>query len=170
MLTVIMILLGISGNMITGMAQQSKVMRARSELAAISQALTQYRMQYGDYIQTDKGTDLFEAFTGKMGPKRDKLTSVGRVFIGNLSRFTARDQPSLLSNNSNANELVDPWGNPYRYLYKMNADWANPSFLLYSDGPDSERQEQDIVTNKGYLRPEATAGKNADNIYEPAIQ
>ncbi len=168
---VMSILLGISINVGSGMVRQAMVARARSELAAISQALTLFKMQYGDYPQTDEATVLFDALTGKIGPgiEHKTLDPIGRTFLVNLSYFTVTHREDLSSDNRGKNALLDPWGNPYYYIYKVPQEgWLNPSFVLFSYGPDGESNLK--PDNKGRLGDSATTGANADNLYEPALQ
>ncbi|MEI6860658.1 MAG: hypothetical protein WCL04_00205, partial [Verrucomicrobiota bacterium] len=145
------------------------VARTRSQLAGIAQALTLYKLQYGDYPQTEKAKELFDALTGKMGPKRDKVDPPGKTLLANLSHFDVSHPEALTESTMGTNELLDSWGNPYHYVYKVpEQSWLNPSYLLWSDGIDGVSKT--VYNEKGFLSEDASSGENADNIYEPAIQ
>ena len=179
-IAIIGILAGITFGVIGGVRKQANVAKAKSELAALSQALEAYKRLYGDYPQTGRSdgnlitaaTDsrvegqLFNALLGKIGPKLDNIQ--GRQFT-EASKFTVQDtDPSQLptAGNSTAvdNAFVDPWGNLYLYYYRTTAGggWVNPSYILFSAGPD--RQHDVSVSNIGVLT-EGNAVVDADNLY-----
>lgn len=55
----------------------------------------------------------------------------------------------------------DPWEQPYRYAYKSSVPWTNPSYVLYSAGPDGTASE--VLRMGGF--PDPSAPGNADNVY-----
>ncbi len=173
---VMAILLTITINIGSGIAQQSMVTRARSELAGIGQALAQYKVQFGDYPQTDQEKQLYDALTGKLGPgpRLPTLTPPGKIMLNNLSQFTVTNPDKLGSQEVGQNSLLDPWGNPYHYIYKKQAsNWVNSSYVLFSSGPDGKYISPPI-NSTGFIQGSAPTsspvGDDADNIYEPAIQ
>jgi type II secretory pathway pseudopilin PulG len=168
---VIVILAGISFGVVTGVAQHSLAARAKSQLVGIAQALTQYKLQYGDYPQTDQPKDLFDALTGKIGPgpKLPHLQPPGKNFIANLSQLTVLAPEKLGSSAYGDNSLMDPWGNPYLYVYKTPpGSWTNPSYVLFSSGPDG-KHTLPMVDSRGFP-PSSPTSDDTDNIYEPALQ
>lgn len=89
-----------------------------------------------------------------------------RAFV-DRSKFNHEFAPSLSPpmNPANPEEhsvaLIDPWGQAYRYYYDKGAtSWENPSYVLYSVGPDGEHELPD---NRGYA--DRSDPKNLDNIY-----
>ncbi|HWA85931.1 MAG TPA: prepilin-type N-terminal cleavage/methylation domain-containing protein [Opitutus sp.] len=160
LLTVIAII-ALVGSIVIGVGRRAseagKVARAKAELAAISAGLEGYRRQYGDYPQTDDEAILLQSLLGKLGPTQAALS--GRAQI-DTTLFKAGDDADL---NSAPNAiLTDPWGQPYVYAYKFPAaGWTNPSFVLYSTGPD--REDDPALLSGGRPNPEAPV--NADNIY-----
>lgn len=152
LLAVIAIIAVLSG-MVIGVgrraSERGKTARARVELAAISTALEDYKRTYGDFPRTDDEVQLLRALQGRRGPASEIPVS-GRGLI-EAARFMIRDDV-----------LVDPWGRPYVYAYKAPAGgWTNPSFVLYSSGPD--QSENSRLTTGGF--PDPAAPGNRDNVY-----
>ena len=130
-------------------AETARTTRARAELAVIATALEGYRRAYGDYPRTDDAAQLLRALLGQRGPVSD-TTINGRAWL-ETGRFTVA-----------GGVLVDPWDQPYVYIYKIPAaGWANARFVLYSRGPDRDHFSR--LTTGGF--PDATVTANADNIY-----
>lgn len=146
-------------------SEAGKVARAKAELAALSAALESYRRQYGDYPQTDTNAQALQALIGKLGPTRLALNPVGRAQL-EAAKFTialpaAPDTPVDPFANASA-ALLDPWGQPYRYVYKTPASgWANPSFVLYSIGSDG--LDSPTLLPGGFI--DVAPAVNADNLY-----
>ncbi|MEM7792224.1 MAG: hypothetical protein AAF546_12540, partial [Verrucomicrobiota bacterium] len=66
--------------------------------------------------------------------------------------------------------LLDPWGNPYVYLYGQtsNRDWEVFGYYLYSRGPDGSDSSFGLNTTSGVINDESTyrgQAENIDNIY-----
>jgi general secretion pathway protein G len=189
-ISIIAILSAISLNVVKGVKERSAVGLAKAELAALSQALEMYKLQYGDYPQTGMSADtvavpatapstsnvqyrLFNALAGKLGPKLDPLTS-GKSFV-DLARFSlfskeAADMPTPTGNTPVSNAFLDPWGQTYVYYYKTVATgtptWRSPSYVLFSVGPDGEKEDADITALGVVNHDTATMDpKNVDNIY-----
>lgn len=147
-LAVIAILVGLSVGMLRSSTQRSAVARARSELAALTQALEAYKQHYGDYPQTGNAAQapfvvgarvtmaqaqaqLFNALTGVYGPTSFTTRINGPVFV-ELSKFRTEvdmEDPTMKTvvsvpkgtppvKDPVANCFLDPWGNRYLYYYK----------------------------------------------------
>lgn len=167
-----------------------KVARAKAELAVISAALESYKRQYGDYPQAGginfalpdtalgdghSNVRLYNALLGHYGPRINQLNPPGRAFI-ELARFSTdtaqAGMATALSTGPELNALLDPWGNRYMYYYRGNAGgstWQNPSYVLYSVGPDGAMAG---ATEGNCHAPPDGSGfvdfdddRNADNIY-----
>jgi prepilin-type N-terminal cleavage/methylation domain-containing protein len=160
LLTVLAIIAVLAG-LVIGAARRGsesgRIARAKAELAALSAALESYRRTYGDYPQTDDGARLLQSLLGQRGPTGAPLQD--RAFI-ELVRFSTNSvaDPTLDSTVA----LIDPWGRPYLYIYKVPPDgWINPSFVLYSLGADG----LDTPGMIGGRDADPLSPGNADNIY-----
>ncbi|MCF7688053.1 MAG: prepilin-type N-terminal cleavage/methylation domain-containing protein [Cephaloticoccus sp.] len=162
LLTVITII-GILSGIVIGVgrhaAESGKVARAQVEMASISTALESYKRQCGDYPRTASAPQLLQALMGKLGPTLTPLNPSGRVLL-DMALFTTDGAGDPLTDSSLS--LADPWGNPYRYAFKVTGGgWTNSSFVLYSIGPD-EQADQNLAPG-GY--PHRELPLNLDNIY-----
>ncbi|MBX3735379.1 MAG: type II secretion system protein GspG [Candidatus Didemnitutus sp.] len=145
-------------------SEAGKVARAKAELAALSAALESYKRQYGDYPQTDDNAQLLQALIGKLGPTRLALSPAGRAQL-EAAKFTialtaAPNTPVDPFANASA-VLLDPWEQPYRYVYKTGGTWTNPSFVLYSIGADG--LDSPTLLSGGFI--DVAPAANADNLY-----
>jgi len=129
--------------------------RARAELVALSAALNAYKLAYSDYPRTDIQAHLLQSLIGRRGPTYLPVT--GRTLI-ETARFTTAG--ALDPFTSDATELIDPWGQPYRYAYKSQTPWTNPAYVLYSAGPDGVAGT--ALLPGGF--PDVAAAGNADNL------
>ena len=136
-------------------AESGKVARARVELAALSAALDSYKLAYGDYPRTNQPAHLLQSLIGKRGPDYQSLTGPALIETARLTITAGLDPFS-----DETAELLDPWDHPYRFAYKAQTPWTNPTFVLYSAGPDGS----DVATLMSGGFPDATAPGNADNL------
>ena len=158
-------------------SESGKIARAKVELAALSNALEAYRIQYGDYPQigavanvptapsatSDDGPGiLFNALAGKRGPK-SALTAIDARVQVEFAKFLLQ-VPTLLPTAGNTSQIdnafLDPWGNRYLYFYKTSSAWTNSSFVLYSVGPDGLHTNPPGIGLIDVVQP-----GNADNLY-----
>lgn len=168
LLTVIAIVAVLSG-IVIGVGRRAsetgKIARAKAELAALSVALESYKRQFGDYPRTDDNAILVQSLIGKLGPTGSTLATASRTHL-EAAKFTlalesAPTTPLDPFATSTAT-LLDPWGQSYRYVYRVPAsDWTNHSFVLYSIGPDGA--DAPTLLTGGFIDVAATA--NADNVY-----
>lgn len=144
---VLAILMALSLGMVRSAKQRAAIARARSELAALSQALERYKAHYGDYPQTGGAAQaaaavgavitqtqaqalLLNALIGVYGPTSFTTRINGPTFI-EVSKFklevdltTATTatfgvaQGTPPTKLAVANDLLDPWGYRYQYYYK----------------------------------------------------
>jgi prepilin-type N-terminal cleavage/methylation domain-containing protein len=137
-------------------SESGRIARTRAELAALATGLEAYRRVYGDYPQTNQPARLLQSLLGELGP--GDVSMHARALI-ELARFTTSGGPDPAADPSAV--LVDPWGRPYTYAYKVPPDdWLNPSFLLYSLGPDGQYTPDPAPD----AIPDPTLPGNADNI------
>lgn len=131
--------------------------RAKAELAALAAALEGYKRAYGDYPRTDDAAHLLQSLLGRRGLAGTPIS--GRVILELAPFATAGTSDPF---NSPAAGLVDPWGRPYVYVYKVPAGgWMNPGYILYSPGPDGK--DAPALLPGGF--PDPAPGVNADNLH-----
>jgi general secretion pathway protein G len=158
-------------------SETGKVARAKAELAVLSAALESYRRHYTDYPQTgvvsndpdaaspaaaDGPGILFNALAGKRGPLATLTPMDARVQI-ELAKFTLQNAGALpIAGNTAqlANAFFDPWGRRYLYVYRAGTSWTNPSYVLWSVGPDGADAG---LTALGFIN--VAPAENADNLY-----
>lgn len=144
---ILAILAAISIGMIRSTKQRAQLARAKSELAALGQALEDYKRHYGDYPQTGPsaanshkvtGTTgpgvntaqarLFNALIGVYGPNNFNTRLNGPKFVeitkfsvdGTINNATfAVPTGTPPTKVANNNAFLDPWGNRYMYFYKQ---------------------------------------------------
>jgi prepilin-type N-terminal cleavage/methylation domain-containing protein len=148
-LLAVIALLALLGGILLGASRHAieagRAARARAELAA-------------DYPQTDGGAQLLQSLIGRRGPRNTILSAPVRSQL-DLSQFTTAN--ALDPNTDMSAVLVDPWGRPYRYAYKVPpSSWRNSSYVLYSLGADGLDARALLVG--GFI--DQSAPSNADNI------
>jgi prepilin-type N-terminal cleavage/methylation domain-containing protein len=141
------VLLSLSFGLVQAGKQRAAVGRARSELAALTQALEDFKRHYGDYPQTGNAQQaspvvsanigngqaqalLLNALIGVYGPSNFSTRINGPLLI-EISKFTLEvplttatattfgvAQGTPPSKQVVANALLDPWGNRYMYYYR----------------------------------------------------
>lgn len=146
-------------------SEAGRVARAKAELAALSAALESYKRQYGDYPRTNDSALLLQSLIGKFGPTGTALNPAGRAQLEtaklSIALASAPDAP-LDPFTSTSAVLLDPWQQPYVYIYKTPlSGWTNPSFVLYSIGPDGA--DSPALLSGGFINVAPAA--NADNLY-----
>ena len=129
-IAIIGILSAISFGIIKGVQATATEARARSELSSISLALEQYKALNGDYPQTNQPTDLFDALMGRLGPTLGILNTPEKPFLTDIGIFTISNPNQIQV--AKANMLIDPWGNYYRYVYKVGLTGQNWTRLAWS--------------------------------------
>lgn len=126
MLAVIFIMAVIAGIMLPALRrvrEGGRVTHARNEINQLIAAIQMYAEDWGDYPHGNSSAALLEA----------------------LESYS--EWPEIVKD-KNTGELLDPWGQPYRYEYPV-APLPAPGveFLLYSAGPDREYGTEDDITN-----------------------
>jgi general secretion pathway protein G len=156
-ISIIAILAGIVLGVGRRAAEAGRTARAKGELAGLAAALEDYRLHYGDYPRTNGEARLLQSLIGRRGPTDGTIDGRG---VLELARFTTAG--GLDPFNDTSAELVDPWGQPYVYTYRMPAaGWVNPGFVLYSIGPDG--RDAAALLPGGFA--DSTPPENADNIH-----
>ena len=155
-ITVILILAGITFGISRGVQNAQARTKARAELATISQAIEQFKSRYGDYPwhqgsggdSTDNNKMLLYALTGRMvladPSPTDNSTEIAAIEITDQAqidknpKFLDDSKFSTTKIGQLTTNLLDPWGNPYVYRYKRDNSpdaWDVFGFHLYSTGP-----------------------------------
>jgi len=137
-------------------AENGKAARARAELAALSAALESYKLAWGDYPRTNLPDHLLQALIGRRGPDDQAANFPSLIEPARFSTAASRDpfsDPAVV--------LLDPWEQPFRYAFKSQTPWTNPSFVLWSAGPDGK--DTPMLLSGGF--PDTAARGNADNLY-----
>lgn len=133
-----------------------KTARARAELVALSAALESYRLVHGDYPRTDDPAHLLQSLIGKRAPDYTPANARPHLEVARFRTAGAAD-PFVTADA----ELLDPWERAYRYAYKSQVPWSNPSYVLYSSGSDGSATP--ALLAGGF--PDHTAQDNADNLH-----
>lgn len=199
-IAVILILIGITYGITRGVLSAQGRAQARSELAAIAQALENYKSKNGDYpwatatnIVVDRpgkapaavktaSAEMLKALVGWQavdGTEVGGTPSYGNVKfrkskpvidVTTMTLSTPWPTGSTETAPTNSVFLVDPWGNPYVYLYKnpgSTGTWKRYGYVLYSCGPDGKATNTWINVGTGEfteLSPEQMQGEDIDNI------
>ena len=152
-ITVILILAGITFGISRGVQNAQARTKAKAELATISQAIEQFKSRYGDYPwhkqgEVDTNKTLLFALTGRMiladPSPTDNTTEIAAIEITDEAeidknpKFLDDSKFSTTKIGQSSTNLLDPWGNPYIYWYKWDNSpeaWDVFGFHLYSTGP-----------------------------------
>lgn len=190
-IAIILILAGITFGISRGVYNAQARTKAKAELATISQAIEQFKLQYGDYPWHDSDTGypetsgevtstmLMYALTGRMVMERDPATGdlVVELVDRSLDNEEVKNRPSFIDptkfstsgSEDDPEAFLDPWGNPYRYWYKVEntpGKWEMFGFHLYSIGGDSKEDETPITEATGVIDDDyRDAELNVDNIF-----
>jgi prepilin-type N-terminal cleavage/methylation domain-containing protein len=167
---VIAILAAITFGITRGVQNAQNRAKAKVELAAISQALEQYKARYGDYPWHDSGgsypstagdvtsTVMLYALTGRIefdpsdetNPVSKISDSLENAEVENRPKFLDLTKFDYAGSDEEPEALLDPWGNPYIYWYKREGDsdvWDVFGYHLYSTGPNGE-EANDAIKGK----------------------
>lgn len=163
--------------------------QAKAELSVIAQALESYKGRYGDYPRTTSqdadlnGKILFESLIGWTRIERNSDGNVAMVELkqGNVPdtgprtfidptkiAFEGSDLPEEPNDEPNRdNYFVDPWGEPYVYVYGKDASstWRAFGYQLLSSGPDGEYSTSLIGADGLISETEQSSSSNVDNIF-----
>ncbi len=169
-ISVILILSGITFGISRGVQNAQARAQAKAELAVIAQGIESFKAYYGDYPWHDSddtdyptpssgditNTMLLYALTGRMDMQKDinGLIIVDKIsdnlddnVVTGREKFIDASKFSFSGTDREPNQLLDPWGNPYRYWYKWENtynDWDVFGYHLYSTGPNGSDANDQI--------------------------
>ncbi|MGB0371751.1 MAG: type II secretion system protein [Opitutales bacterium] len=186
-IAIISILAAISFGVMTGVQEKQAISRASAEISAISSALERYKAAHGTYpvnvsYDASSNSDLLVALAGLGDPDGNPLPTneIRKPYINMDSfdiSFADANARQSFYDNPNAGalgslDILDPWGEPYRYFYnriQSTTQWRNPSFVIYSKGPDTEESiPGELSGGNGVIEIDeikALAVSNLDNVY-----
>lgn len=170
---VIAILAAITFGISSGVRNAQNRAKAKVELAALSQAIEEYKSRYGDYPLHDASLGgypstageptssvLLYSLTGRTtqtpvpgsNPNVEKIAdSLDDPEVENRPKFIDVTKFDYAGPDDAPEALLDPWGNPYIYWYKWDdADpnaWDQFGYHLYSTGPGGE-EANDAIKDK----------------------
>ena len=156
-ISVILILAGITFGISRGVQNAQARAKAKAELATITLAIEQFKSRYGDYpwiLNEDPYPikNLAYALAGRIvirdvsgEPKAVVVTIEDEV--KNNPKFLDLSKFSTSESNGVIDDILDPWGKSYGYYYKydnnLNA-WDFYGYHLYSAGPNGGSAEAKI--------------------------
>ena len=199
---IVLVLTGITFGISKGVLNQQARAQAKAELAMIAQALEAFKLKYGDYPVVSEDNPVTEnanskaltsALTGYsyMEPGEVQGTRVMTNVNDGEVRESFLDVEKLNfsepfrdpSNSSRVPDsagdlnriyLVDPWRQPYVYVYNKGSstnDWDAAGYVLFSKGPD-RKADLDNGTTAGNFEDDGVIDQtnlshedNIDNIY-----
>ena len=185
-ITVILILAGITFGISRGVQNAQARTKAKAELATISQAIEQFKSRYGDYPwhkqgEVDTNKTLLFALTGRMiladPSPTDNTTEIAAIEITDEAeidknpKFLDDSKFSTTKIGQSSTNLLDPWGNPYIYWYKWDDSpeaWDVFGFHLYSTGPKGRSADTaikaKIISSSGVFDDDFRDVANAEGI------
>ena len=196
-IAVILILAGITFGISRGVQNAQARAKAKAELATISLALETYKSKNGDYPwisvpnvandssvinashvllktlvgwQSVEGTQVgSNDSNGVEFTKGDNILDVSKLSLSLDWPNSDLEEPP-----SPTTYFLDPWGNPYVYLYKNPSnsnEWDRFGYVIFSRGADGRASSTGITETTGEIvtSPEGSAFKNQndniDNVY-----
>lgn len=185
-MAILLLLIGLTIGLSSGVAAKRAEARAQADLAALGTALEKCRSAIGDYpwvsanpvsgnsVMNRGAAEMLQVLTGhrSVDPARPQLRK-STVFLDvqALEYGGPAYDPNGDADPGGAYP-VDPWGNPYLYLYnpsypKASSVWKNPGYILLSAGPDGAVSLPGAnVGRTGLVDAEAYEAEavNADNV------
>lgn len=166
MMAVITIIVILAGIVIGGLGyvnEKQANAKARVQIALLSKALEEYKLDNGTYPPTDNKSGSFNTATGTATSSilfdylywdsdRDSSGGIGdtdqKIYLPELDPVNSK-QGWTTGTASKTTIITDPWGNQYCYRSAFgtppangtapaNADTQNPEFDLWSKGKDGK--------------------------------
>lgn len=106
-----------------------RVRQAKEELAQLHHALGAFQAYHHQWPQAKNPTEFLHALMGQIDASGRKA-DVRWFVAGGRFNFRAADPNAIDA------AIMDPWGHPYRYVYRATEDGAAAGYFLFSAGPD----------------------------------
>ena len=185
-MAILLLLIGLTIGLTSGVSAKRSEARAQADLAAIAQALEKCHASIGDYpwvgtsplnggaVSSRGSAEMLRTLAGhrSVDPDRPQLRR-NTVFLDlNALEYDGGSYDPNGDVDPGGAFPVDPWGNPYLYLYnpsypKSSSAWRNPGYILLSAGPDGEISLPGANVNRtGLVDTDAYEADpvNADNV------
>lgn len=169
MLAVITIIIILAALVVGGMGyvnQRQSREKAKVQISLLSNALEEYKLDFGIYPPGGSSTDLYQAlfyegydYNQSGSPSNWTKTVDGKtiskskkIYLPDLDASSDRQGWVTKSTTVPASTTIkDPWGNDYNYRRGDHGSAINPDFDLWSYGPDgkgtSAAEKTDDITN-----------------------
>jgi prepilin-type N-terminal cleavage/methylation domain-containing protein len=187
-ITIIVILAGLVVGGLAFVTERQAKEKAKVQIALISKALEDYKLDMGTYPATDNKTSVsgaagtatssilynalfYEGFEFAKNPNRADTTppKATKIYLPDLDPLSTKQGwvVTKTSGEPTAGQIItDPWGNQYCYRSAMpatgttpNAGTQNPDYDLWSMGKDGKTN----AANPSLTSP-ATNNPNSDDI------
>ncbi len=188
-ISIIIILMGITSQMIGGVGDAQGKARAKADISLIATGLEAFRGKYGGYPRiscavNEKASagDLYRCLVGKMALAVkngeiyfEDLESRPRKPFIDASKLKLGDPADSDLENVDSEKvgvyIMDPWREPYMYFYDttkmvgtVEGVWRSPSFILLSKGPDQKHVEIKNMYGTGLFPDENDYFEKDENI------
>ena len=190
-IAVIGILAGITFGISGGVQNARARTQAKAELAALSQALEQFKSRNGDYPWVsgdpadaeDNGKLLFQALVGWMEFTRSGVVTtfqaktvapptgaayvdISKLTYVNLTQTDDYNPEIDLSASPTNYVFLDPWGKPYVYAYGRTGagnTWEVFGYHLYSTGADESQLSSVVDASTGVMDSDFRESGSGEN-------
>ena len=150
-ITIIVILAGLVVGGMGFVSERQAKEKAKVQLALLSKALEEYKLDFGTYPPTSNSTDgagySDDLFKALYNDGASDSTKTKKIYLPELDPATSK-QGWTTGTAGSGTKIIDPWGDPtkneYRYRTavdkdgKANSYTQNPDFDLWSVGKDGK--------------------------------
>ncbi|MDE0835121.1 MAG: type II secretion system protein GspG [Akkermansiaceae bacterium] len=146
-ITIIIILAGLSMGGYSFVIQKQANSQAKIQISLLSKALEEYKLDNGEYPDTDKTNDLYKALywdSDNNGTGADTDTDQ-KIYVSQLD--PDNDNQGWTEGTGANAKIVDPWGKEYIYRRGDHDKAKNPDFDLLSKGTDGIEGNADDIDN-----------------------
>lgn len=146
-ITIIMILMGLAIGGFNFVTQKQALEQAKIQISLLSNALEEYKLDYGEYPPTGDSNSIYKALywdTDGDGTGADTDTDQ-KIYVSQLD--PANNKQGWTEGTKAGVKIVDPWGAEYIYINGADAAAKNPDFDLISKGKDGIEGNADDIRN-----------------------
>lgn len=116
--------------------RQMRIEQTRREFAQLERMLEQFKARHGDYPAVIGGVPLLRCLLGRADARGQPFEKPQPWFMTGAQLYFRLPDPT-----APGNEIVDPWGRPYIYLYLYSTGVEPTGYLLASGGPDRQHSQ-----------------------------